>query len=167
DYPPTLAETALLRGKILLLQRELEAAIATLRLAEQTGLEHGLLALAVTAAARRLYAESVSGQGLAGLERQLAVFEPLSRSLRGDRFARPLLLNNAGVVYMAAGQRDHAYRYFRLARAALDSVDRPDLELTAIDQNLAMITSDPGARAALARATWLQLRDALGEQHLS
>lgn len=165
-YPPAIVEAALLEGTSLLFRRELAAAVAPLALAEHTALEHGLLAAAVVASARRIYAEGSLGGDLAGLLRQAALIEPLSRSLRGDRFARPLLLNNVGVLHMARGQRDEARRLFEQARAALDGVPAPDLELINIDKNLAMLTADPAERATVARRVWERLRDTLGAPNL-
>ncbi len=107
------------------------------------------------------------GRELPALVRQLELLEPLSLSLRGDRFARPLLLNNVGAVHMARGDREAGRRYFEAARTALAGVDRPALELTSIPMNLAMVTGDPSAREALIVEAWRRLDAELGATHLA
>jgi tetratricopeptide (TPR) repeat protein len=89
----------------------------------------------------------------------------MSSALTADHFARPLLLNNIGVVYMAAGRRDDALRYFQRAHDEIDRSGPPDLELTAVDQNIAMLTPDAATRTRLSRERWLRLENALGEHH--
>jgi tetratricopeptide (TPR) repeat protein/predicted Ser/Thr protein kinase len=166
DYPPALVDALLVEGRIRVSRRENDAAHTPLAAAEQLALEHGLLASAVIAGARRIYVDGIEGHALDRLLGEAAVLEPLSRGLPGDRFARPLLLNNVGVLHMSRGQRELARAAFEAARKALDGVEAPDLELTSIDENLAMLTTDPTAREALARSVWLRLRDQLGPQHL-
>jgi tetratricopeptide (TPR) repeat protein len=122
--------------------------------------------LAVEAAARRIYTEALSGD-LAWIDRDLEFVEPMSRALAADHFARPLLLNNVGAAYLAAGRRDDALRYFQRAHDEIARNGRPDLELTAVDQNLAMLSPDPATRARLSRDRWLRLRTELGEHHPS
>jgi hypothetical protein len=102
----------------------------------------------------------------ADLLRDAAMLEPISRGLTGDHFARPLLLNNIGAVHMADGDRAAALRSFQAARDALQGVASPDLELTCIDKNLAMLTPDPTERSKLARGVWERRRTVLGEHHL-
>jgi hypothetical protein len=104
---------------------------------------------------------------VAAAERDASVFLPLSEGLLGDRFARPLLLNNLGAVYTAARDRERATEYFRRAHDALAAVRSPELELTIIDRNLALVTSDAGQREALARGVWRRLQDESGDAHLS
>jgi tetratricopeptide (TPR) repeat protein/predicted Ser/Thr protein kinase len=166
-YPLTVIEAALIKGRLLLLRRDFTAAVAPLALAESLALEHRQLAAAVVASARRLYVEGMLSDDLVGLRRQVALLEPLSRGITGDHFARPLLLNNIGVVYQASGDRETARRYFEAASAELASVAAPDPELTCIDANLAMVTADPAVRVTLARNVWERLRDQLGAQHPS
>src|SRR5205823_4501937 len=90
---------------------------------------------------------------------------PLARARECDHFARPLLLNNIGAAYMAIGDREKARDYFEKAKQDLGSYPSADLELTSIDRNLALLTSDDAQRTALAKAVWQRLRDALGEAH--
>jgi tetratricopeptide (TPR) repeat protein len=76
-----------------------------------------------------------------------------------------LLFNNIGAAYLALGRRTEALEYFARARTDLGSYAPADLELTVIDQNLAMLTPEPKQRAALAEAAWHRLRDVLGDEH--
>lgn len=166
-YPPLEVELLLTEGRIALSRDELTDAQKPLLRAEELGLAQGLLAQAIVAAARRIYSEARTGADLPGLLRQAAVLEPLSRNLRGDAFARPLLLNNVGVVHQAMGQRERAFESFSRAREALSGAPRIDLELTVIDRNVAMLTRDLARRERLARGVWERLREQLGERHLS
>ncbi len=150
----------------MLFREDREQARVPLVAAEELSLEHGMLARAVVAGARRIYVDAMLGEDLPGLLRQVSLLEPLSRGLR-DRFARPLLLNNLGVLHMAMAQRERARAAFENAHAAIAGVQKPDLELTTIDRNLAMLTSDGDVRAALVRSVWERRRGELGDTHLS
>jgi len=165
-YPPVLADALLTEGRILLFREDRAGARVPLAAAEELSFEHGMLARGVVAAARRIYVDAMRGDDLAGLLRQAGVIEPLSRGLR-DGFARPLLLNNLGVLHMALQQREQARASFEQARAAVAGVRQPDLELTTIDRNLAMLTTDADERAALVKRVWERRRAALGDAHLS
>jgi tetratricopeptide (TPR) repeat protein len=165
-YAPVIADAALERGRILIGRNELDEATATLSYARTTALEHGLTAVAVEAGARGIFAEGLIAGDRTVVDREAALLVPLSKSLVGDHFAGPLLLNNLGTVYMAVGDRPTATRYFREAREAIADVPQPDLELTCIDKNLAMLTPDDAAREALARGVWERRRAALGDTHL-
>jgi predicted Ser/Thr protein kinase len=166
-YAPLIAEATLLHGTILLRRNELAAATAPLARARAVALAQRLLALAVEAGARQLHVEARQNNRHADLLRDAAMLEPISRGLPGDHFARPLLLSNIGTVHLADGDRIAARRSFEEARAALQGVASPDLELTCIDQNLAMLTPEPAERIKLARGVWERRRDVLGEQHLT
>jgi tetratricopeptide (TPR) repeat protein len=167
SYAPSVAEAALQRGRVLVTRHELRPAVASLLRARTIALEQRMFPVAVEAAARQLFSEGTVDARIALLERDAAMFLPLSAGLVGDHFARPLLLNNIGTLYMAAGDRDAATRYFQDAARALAGVAEPDLELTCIDKNLAMVTRDYKAREELARGVWQRLRAQLGDAHLS
>jgi eukaryotic-like serine/threonine-protein kinase len=167
-YPAAVLEAALAKGRILTLGYNFEAAIPSLALAERLALEHRQFSSAVVAGARRIYAEGVLGSNAAHLDyvsSEIELLEPLSRSLGSDHFARPLLLNYIGVAYMARADRDKARAHFEAARALLENVDPVDLELVAIDMNLAMVTEDRALREMLARREWQQYKDKLGPYH--
>jgi tetratricopeptide (TPR) repeat protein len=166
-YPPVIAEALMAQGRILLARWDNSGAAAAFRRARAIALAQHQFAIAVEAAARLLYAEGMQHADVGAAERDASVFLPLSESLSGDQFARPLLLNNLGAVYTAAGDRSRATDYFRHAHEALVAVRSPDLELTIIDRNLAMVTGDAGRREALARGVWQRLQDESGDAHLS
>jgi serine/threonine protein kinase/tetratricopeptide (TPR) repeat protein len=166
-YPPIVAETALTQGRILLERRQLDRAIPFLHHARDAALRQHQLSIAVEAAARELYSEGMEGADATAIQRIADVFIPLSEGLVGDRLARPLLLSNLGTVYMAAENRPQATQYFQQAHAALAAIDDPDLELTVIDSNLAMVTADATQRESLARSVWDRLRSKLGDSHLA
>lgn len=166
DFPPVLVETTLVEGRILLFSHDFKAAVVPLVTAQDLALTNRLYAAAVEAAARRFYCEGVEGTDAKELERSIALVDPLSRGLRGDHFARPLLLNNVGVLYMANGQREQAKRYFEEAQRSLSGVEQPALELMVIDRSLAWVTPERDRREALARSVWERLREAYGGPHL-
>jgi eukaryotic-like serine/threonine-protein kinase len=165
-YPPLLVELKLSEGRMLLSRGEYLEASTELAIAEQLALTHGLWTQAVEAGARRLYVEAMAGKDLAGLLQRAEVIEPLSRSLRGDRFVRPLLLSIVGTVYMAMEQREAASEKFAAAAALVAGIPNPDLELSSIDLNLAMLTRDDHARETLVRRVWELRRGLLGDDHL-
>jgi len=166
DYPPLLIDALLTLGRTHLQRTELAAARAPLAEAEERALASGLLGRAVVAGARRLYVDNGEGRGGDGLLAVSAVLEPLSRGVRGDHLARPLLLNTIALLHLTRGDRTKARSLLEQARAERDRDPDPDLELTAIDLNLALLTSEPGARAAIARDAWQRRRARLGEANL-
>jgi len=164
-YPPVIAEAKLAYGRTLAAQRSTDRATAVLRDATRLALASNQTRLAVEAAARRIYTEGIQSGDLAGLTRDLDFVDAMSQSLIGDRFVRPLLLNNVGIVYMSAGRRDDALHYFQRAHDAMAGDESPDLELAAVDQNLAMLSPDAAVRARLSRDAWSRLSATLGEHH--
>lgn len=166
-YAPLIAEAALLYGTILLRREEFAAATGPLFRARNLALGQHLFALAVEAGARQLYVEAKQDNRRADLLRDAELLEPISRGLVDDHFARPLLLNNIGVMHQTEGNRKAARDAFERARDALKGAASPDIELTCIDKNLAMLTPDPVERRRLVRSVWERRRDVLGEHHLS
>jgi hypothetical protein len=165
-YRPVIAEAELELGRILIGRGDVIAAEPVLQKAAETALATGRLPrLAVEAGARLIYAEGAHIPNLDRLRRDLQYLLPMSQALAGDRFVRPLLLNNAGEVYQFAKQLDEARRYFALAHDALGG-DAADIELTVIDRNLATLTPDPAARLQLAHGAWARTRSVLGAHHL-
>ncbi|HEU4731558.1 MAG TPA: serine/threonine-protein kinase, partial [Kofleriaceae bacterium] len=104
-YPPVVADAVLTHGRILLATEDYERAAASFRRARAIALAQRELSVAVEAAARALYAEGMANADARAAERDAAVLVPLAEGLIGDHVARPLLLNNLGAVYMAAGDR--------------------------------------------------------------
>ena len=167
SYPPLQVDIALAEGRILLAQGNLTRAVEALEAARTAAFETNQLTAAVEASARLIYAQGSMAPKLDRLDGELATLIPLSKGLAGDHFVRPLLLNNIGTVYLAAGRRDDAASYFEQAKEEIRRHDAPELELVNIDLNLAMITADTPKREALALSAWKKFRDTLGDQHLS
>jgi eukaryotic-like serine/threonine-protein kinase len=165
DYPALIADIELTEGRILLFEGENERAQGPLAKAEALSFEHGLLTRAVIAGARRIYVRSMRGDNLAGLVGEAAVLEKVSRSLR-DGFARPLLLNNIGAMHLAMAQRRQANEAFTMAKQELATVAEPDLELSIIDFNAAMLIEDDAIRGQAMRNVWQRRRAQLGDEHL-
>ena len=165
-YPPVVAEANLALGRILMDRDDDPRALAALHRARNVALEHSLPAAAVEAAARVLYLEGLHAPDPSAIRHEAEIFLPISKSIAGDHFARPLLLNNLGTAYMAAELRVEATGYFQQAHAALPGVAERDLELVFIDKNLAMVTHDDREREALAESVWRRLDAALGAHHL-
>ena len=165
DYPPLIVDAELLVGRSRIFGGEYQQALAPLQHAEELALANRELAAGVVAAARRIYAEGMLGHDVAGLEREGAVLEPLSRSVASDPLARPLLFNNLGGVHVAGERRDLAVRDFEAAQRAMATIAHPDPELIFVSLNLATLTAEPARRAVLARSAWQRLRDLLGPSH--
>ena len=165
DYPPVVVEAALLKGRIAINLYDVVGATAPLVEAQALALEHGMLAEAVVAGARRIAFDAVEDRDLPGLLRQVELLDPLSRGLRGDRFARPLLLNNIVMLHLARGHLDEARAASTAALASIDPAGPLDLELNAIRVNGAMLVEDPAARAPLFTSAIAVFDDALGPHH--
>lgn len=166
-HQPVLADALMEQGRILFAGGEYVDAIPVLSEAMRLALANGLTALAVEASARRIYANSQIAVDLPPVQVELDLAESMSRSLKGDVFARALLLNNAGAVYAMAGMSADAMRYYEMARRAVsESGDsEPDLELTAIDLNIAMMTRDTVASAKLFASTIDRIASRVGPHH--
>ena len=167
DDPGTLIAALLAQGRIHLGRMEVKQAAPVLREVEQLALSRGATRSAVEAGARAIFVDAIDARRpVPELLAQASVLEPLSLTLR-DRFARPLLLNNLGVVHMSNGDPEAARASFQAAHDALGGQPPVDLELLVIDRNLAMTTADRTERARLLRTAWERTRDALGPHHLT
>lgn len=163
-YEPLTARALLLDGRMAMLQRQLEEADSTLDRALLTGLAAGVDDIAGEALARRVYALGMrdprEALGLVGLG------EALARRVGERTFVHALLLNNAGTVHLARGERDEARRAFE---RALDLTQRATaeqpIELINILSNLAMVSRDPARREALMQRAVAEMTRALGPEH--
>ncbi len=164
-YPPSVVEASLLRGRILLLRHEYADAMEPLRRAMLLGLETGMHAAALEALARHVYVEGLERPGSASTLREVEMGEALAKGASEAGFEHALLLNNAGVVHMARGERDEALSLFSRAAAAVDEAGIVSVELDAIDSNLAMLTPDAKLRETLSRRAVDRATRALGPSH--
>ena len=166
DDAGTLIAALLLHGKIHLGREEVALASLLLREAEQRALSRGATRSAVEAGARAIFVDSIGAiRPVPELLAQASILEPLSLTLR-DRFTRPLLLNNLGVVHMSSGNVSSARASFR---SALDAVSGhpPHVELLVIEVNLAMTIDDRVERSERLRRAWEAATNALGPHHLT
>lgn len=166
-YSPVIAEAELEHGRLAIQRGDFDDTTAEILLeAMQVALASHQPALAIEAAARRIYirADSLS---VNDVQHELDYLIGISGSIPNDHFARPLLLNNVGVVYKRVGRLVEASEYFEQAHDIIAADPAPDLELVAIDQNRAMLTHDAGRRESLLRAVRDRLSGAVGEQHLA
>lgn len=173
-YEPLRAELALVAGRLDIHQGKAEHAIERLRTSVAAGLASGANVIALEAWARYIYALGTSSEQSPeqSSERQsdalasLFAAEALARRVPDSTFVHALLLNNAGVVSLAARERDRARSYFEQAQAVKSAAaGESDSELTAISFNLAMVTTHPGRRAALMGRASDELMQALGAVH--
>ncbi|MEM9489813.1 MAG: serine/threonine-protein kinase, partial [Myxococcota bacterium] len=168
-YRPLLARAMLAQGRALMGVRE-EAtygqAIDLLRRATAEALAVGTNDIAVEAFARRIYAEGVIKQReptliLAALD----MIEALVEQVPEATFIYALLLNNAGTVHMAAGDRPRARAHFERALEVRSRAVTSHVELDAILLNLALVTPEAGRRDALLRQATEATTAQLGPAH--
>jgi tetratricopeptide (TPR) repeat protein/predicted Ser/Thr protein kinase len=164
-YQPAIAEAQLELGRILIAAFAHRRAIPVLRAAMQTALANNLPSLAVEAIARRIWAEGQDSTDLERVARDVDVADALSHSIVGEYFARALLLNNVGAIYANARQTDMAMRFYEQARAVLQDVPNPDIELSAIDFNIGMASPNPTSRKAALASVVRRRTEVLGEHH--
>ncbi|MEM9491711.1 MAG: hypothetical protein AAGC55_21370, partial [Myxococcota bacterium] len=165
DYPPLTAEALLARGRVALVRLDFAEAVAPLEKAGEIALSHGMWAMAVEAAARRFYVQSMRDRDSDVPLGEFALIEALSQHGAARGFARLLLLNNIGVAHMSRGQRAQARSYFRRAMTELGDVTADHRELASIARNLSMVTRDPIEREALAARATAQVDRTVGERH--
>ena len=163
-YLPHVARARLAEGTAWLVRRDVKA-LAPLERAAKAALQAGDDATFVEAYARWLFATALARRDVAAARAGLELAEPIALRLTlEESFARALLFNNAGALHLAAEDRDSARRWFE--RAIAEPRTRTgDLELVAAYGNLALLTDDPGARAALIASERSVLEAGLGPNH--
>jgi tetratricopeptide (TPR) repeat protein/predicted Ser/Thr protein kinase len=166
-YRPVLAESLLLQGRASLEMWKREESIAPLHRAALVALSADMESLAVEAMARRIFSQATTRGRSDEVMAYFAVAQSLSERLAGGAFAQALLLNNAGTMYLASGERERAREYFERALAVRDSkAGDDDIELAHIAGNLAMLTPDGPRREELIAREHAELERRLGRHHL-
>ncbi len=165
SYNPLLSEALLVHGHALLNTDERAAAIPPLTESYSLAFQTGLFTVAVEAWARRAWSQGTSlggEQSLSGLE----LVEAAARNPSTSPFARALLYNNVGCVYLALEKRDRARTAFERASHEEQKVAGPGAaELLNVDINLGLVVDDPRRRdQILADATAKSAR-LLGDDH--
>jgi tetratricopeptide (TPR) repeat protein/predicted Ser/Thr protein kinase len=167
QYGPVEAEALLAQGRSAMMIRPtaFASAIEPLRRAAEIGIEHRMWALAVEALARRFFVQAMLVENPAEIQGLIPLVEAMSKQVADRGFARTLLLNNIGTVYMTQGDRERARGYFEQALDELERAPEVALELTSVRKNLAMLTPDAARRAELMQQELERLEAALGESH--
>jgi protein kinase-like protein len=156
-YGPLIARAELVAGRAVMVTNG--DATGRFDTAMHTALRASDDVTAVEAYARWIYALP-EDQAVDDWPVMVDVAERLGRP---GRVARALMYNNYGLTRMSANDFPAARELFERARGAAG--DAPDIELTAIPQNLAQITEDTAAAESLVRAARDRLAAALGENH--
>ncbi|MBL9105890.1 MAG: serine/threonine protein kinase [Myxococcales bacterium] len=160
-----LAEALLQRGRLDLsrldLPREQDAILTRAYL---TALGGRLDELAAEALALRIYVRGRAGNSARALE-DLPVAQEMVARLPSPARVDGLLLNNAGVVHMLAGDTERAAAVFRAALAAREAaLGREHVEVAYTLLNLALVCP-PSERLGLIRRALAVLEAQLGRAH--
>ncbi|TPV92398.1 MAG: serine/threonine protein kinase [Myxococcales bacterium FL481] len=164
-YEPAHGEALLVAGRAAMHINTSEAreqATTYLERAAAIHLAAGRHELGVEALARLLFVRSKrDAQGAIDLG---TIALALATQLPPSAFARNLMLNNLGVLYLTHGDRLHAQTLFDQAvDGAATTLEH--VELVSAWHNLAMVTPEPDRREALLADALQMLRDRLGERH--
>jgi tetratricopeptide (TPR) repeat protein len=161
---PTLAEAFLQRGR-LDLEVDPTSAEPFLTRAYLVALGAGADNRAVEALALRLYARSHIPAGLPRALEDLDVVTALLPRIGSPPSLQALAFNNAGSLYLTAGDADHGEPYLRaslhLRRAAGDD----DVEVAKTLGNLALLAKDPSRTRELVGESLAILENNLGVAH--
>ena len=165
-YRPLLAEVLLVKGRVIMLMDQRERASKILERAFLLGVESGMERSALEALARYIFAYGTfSGNSELALS-YVGLGEALSRKIPDSAFGHALLLNNAGVVHLASGDREAARALFVRALEARDGAGRgDDIELTVISTNLQITNSQRDEVRAALEPVVAQLQRRLGSNH--
>lgn len=164
-YRPFLASALLAQGRAFMGMANNREAVGLLRRATVLGLATRANDVALEALARRIYAEGVAEQKPEITLANLDVAEALIERVPDPTFVHALLLNNAGVVHMVAGDREQAREYFRRALEIRNQAPDLHVELNGVLLNLALVTPEPGPREGLLRSATRASEEQLGLAH--
>ncbi len=115
QHPPLLAEALLAHGAAQLESHHIEKAAPALRKAALEGIASDSDAIAAEALARQLYIGGLAAGDEDSVTRELELAEALMRKLPERSPVREYILNNAGAVMLAKGDRAGARGYFERA----------------------------------------------------
>jgi tetratricopeptide (TPR) repeat protein len=161
-----IAESLLAQGRtpMMIEDSRFDDAGGPLRGAVELAIENRVWDVAVEALARWLYVKAKAGEERAAFQALIPFAEALG-ALATDDLARPLLLNNIGIAYMAENDGAHAREYFERALGEVERAAEPPLELSCVRQNLAMVTVRESRRDSLMRQELDRLERRLGPDH--
>ncbi|MCY1011908.1 serine/threonine-protein kinase [Nannocystis pusilla] len=161
---PTLAEAFLQRGRLDL---EVDPAHAEpfLGRAYLVALGAGEDNRVVEALALRLYARSHARDGLPRAFEDLDVVTAMLPRIGDPPSLRALAFNNAGSLYLTAGDAEHGEPYLRESLRLRRAAGEDDVEVAKTLSNLALLARDPSRARELVGEALQILEDNLGVAH--
>ena len=168
DYAPVQARAHLARGRVAMTGERGDWGQADFAAALRTALAAGDDVLAVEAWARRAWGVAMLTEDGIGdaLDGRALVLPLADRTRERGDVARVLLHNNLGSIALADGDRAVALAEFSSVRDAAEHLSGPGAaELTAVLENLLLLTHAPDDRASLGRSLVAKRRSLLGEHH--
>ncbi|NVB41339.1 protein kinase [Pseudenhygromyxa sp. WMMC2535] len=145
---------------------ERSSARAALEHALAVAIEHDIDALAAEAMIRRIYMRGLGEDGSKAALADIPLAEAMLTHAGGDPELRALLLNNAGVVRLSAGDRGGARADIQRALALKEQLfDAQHLELAPTLANLGLLTDEPELRARIFERTIAIYERRLGPAH--
>jgi tetratricopeptide (TPR) repeat protein len=167
DDPPTIAAALLAEARAsLVLSSDRESTTPLLERALAIAIVERLDPLAAEAMIRRIYLRGLASGGTEAALADLPIAEAMLARVGADLELRALLENNAGAVYLAAGDRVRARAAFERALTLKQRLFGADhLELALGLANLAILTDDELARSELHRRMIHIYEARLGPEH--
>ena len=167
ELPALQTEALLTEARAaMVLQVDRHSTLALLDRALAVALERGFDPLAAEAMIRRIYLRGLTERGNADAIADLPIAAALLARAGDDPELRALLLNNAGSVRLAAGQREAARVEFERALELKERLYGAEhLEVAIGLANLGMLTSDEPQRQAIHARTIQIFERLLGPEH--
>jgi hypothetical protein len=168
-YAREIGRASLVHGLALALQQRRSDAVPVFTHATASALEADDNATAIESLARRLYAIGIGDSSVDQADAELAKLElalPIAKGLTGrDAFARALLYNNLGTLYLALQKRPTARTWFLEGLRIRPPTTPETYELASLPGNLGLVEPDAAARDKAFAAEHAELVAAVGEDH--
>lgn len=166
-HPPTVAAALLAEARAsIVLSSDRASTTPLLERALTIAIVEGLDSIAAEAMIRRMYLRGLSSGGSEAALADLPLTEAMLSRVGLDLELRALLENNAGAVYLAAGDRVQARAAFERALALEERLFGDDhLELALTLANLVILSDDEQERRDVQRRVIDIYERALGPEH--
>jgi tetratricopeptide (TPR) repeat protein len=169
-FGPAIARALHERGRIVTTVGDLpelsaETAIGDLEEATQRALEARAFPLAIEAWSRQAWLRGTRGGDTKTLLDQSAVLLAMAQGSANASVAQALLYNNLGGLHLVQADHPAARPLFQRAIEITGTLEQPTRELENAPLNLALITEDNDARAALFERVIAERSRVLGPEH--